>query len=49
MAKKFADAKGFVLLSEVFKKSDWLWPGGDILLNILKTINVPDVILFLIS
>jgi hypothetical protein len=43
MAKKFAEAKGFNLLCEVFGKNDWPWPGGEILIIILKTLNVPDV------
>jgi hypothetical protein len=47
MAKKFAEAKGFNLVCEVFKKPDWFWCGSEVLLNILRILTHQEVIFIL--
>lgn len=47
--RKFLEGKGFIILSQTLKSADCCWPGTDVLVNILNTINSPEVILRKIS
>ncbi len=42
--RKFLEGKGFVTLAQCLKASDCAWPGTDVLVSILNTINSPEVI-----
>lgn len=44
VAKRFAEWKGFVVLSDLFRREDFLWPGGECMMNIIKTMNIQEVI-----
>eukprot|EP01038_Epipyxis_sp_PR26KG_P004500 gene4500-6357_t len=43
MARRFAEAKGFYMVGEIFKKSDFAWLGSEIMLHILKILTVQEV------
>lgn len=43
MARKFAEAKGFNVLMDAMRAPQFPWPGGDVLLNILRTIQNAEI------
>lgn len=43
IARKFMECKGFTIVSNLLERDDFLWPGGDQLLIILKIITVSEV------
>ena len=43
LAKRWADGGGFAMLVEILQRESFLWPGGDHLLIVLKTLNISEV------
>lgn len=39
----FAEAGGFTTLLDMFRHEQFVWPGGDTLLTILKCFSIPEV------
>jgi hypothetical protein len=43
-ARKFQETKGFALILDVLKKPDCIWPGSEVVLIILNTLNSQEVL-----
>ena len=41
--KYFAEAGGFNILLDMFRQEQFVWPGGDTLLTILRCFSIPEV------
>jgi hypothetical protein len=41
--KFFAEAGGFNILLDMFRQEQFVWPGGDTLLTLLRCFSIPEV------
>lgn len=41
--KRFAEGGGYLILLDLLRHEQFVWPGGDVLLVVLKTLNMIEV------
>jgi hypothetical protein len=41
--KRFADAGGYNIVLDILRHESYAWPGGDVLLVLLKSVNTHEV------